>query len=61
VAIVASAGFTSVVSSALTTLTSDTNALFVALDGKVDSGSAATLTTLQATVDAAFAAAGALY
>jgi hypothetical protein len=61
VAVVASAGYTSVVASALTTLTSDTDALFVALEAKVDSGSATTLSGLQTTVDAAFAAAEALY
>jgi len=54
---IATAGFTSTVESALNTLTSDTNALFAAVEAKVDSGDAASLATLQASIDAAFATA----
>jgi hypothetical protein len=51
---VSSAGYTSLVESELGTLQGDADALFAALEAKVDSADAATLVTLQATVDAAF-------
>jgi len=58
---IASAGYTSTVESALGTLTTDTNALFAALEAKVDSADSASLSTLQAEVDAAFATAVATF
>lgn len=58
---IASAGYTSTVESALNTLTSDTNALFAAIEAKVDTDDAASLATLQASVDAAFATAVATF
>ncbi|KAH6698298.1 hydrophobic surface binding protein A [Leptodontidium sp. MPI-SDFR-AT-0119] len=58
---IASAGYTSTVESALKTLTTDTDALFVALEAKVDSADAADLAQLQAEIDAAFATAVATF
>lgn len=52
--VVASAGFTSLVLSNLQELQSDADAFFAALEAKVDSTDAATITSLQATVDSAF-------
>lgn len=52
--VVASAGFTSLVLSNLQELKSDADAFFVALEAKADSADAATITSLQATVDSAF-------
>ena len=54
---IASAGYTSTVESALGTLTTDTDALFAALEAKVDSADSASLVALQAEVDAALATA----
>lgn len=54
---ISSAGYTSTVESALTTLTSETDALFAALEAQVDSADAASLASLQAQIDAAFATA----
>ena len=52
--VISSSGYTSTVLSALKTLSSDTDALFAAIEAKVDSADAASLTPLQAKVDAAF-------
>jgi len=59
--VVSSAGYTSTVSSALTKLTTDTDALFVALKAAVDSEDATSLATLQATIDTAFATASSTF
>jgi Hydrophobic surface binding protein A len=58
---ISSAGYTSTVAGALTTLTTDTNALFAALEAAVDSADSTSLATLQASVDAAFATASAAF
>jgi len=51
---IASAGYTSTVLSALKTIKTDTDDLFVALQAKATTSDAATLTTLQSDVDSAF-------
>lgn len=56
-----SAGYTSTVLSALKTLGTDTDALFAAIEAKVDTTDAASLAMLQAEVDAAFATAVATF
>jgi hypothetical protein len=58
---IASAGYTSTVASALTTLTTDTNALFAALEAALDSADSSSIATLQAEIDAAFATASAAF
>jgi hypothetical protein len=58
---ISSAGYTSTVAGALTTLTTDTNALFAALEAALDSADSASIATLQASIDAAFATASATF
>jgi hypothetical protein len=59
--VISSAGYTSTVASALSTLTTDTNALFAALKAALDSADATSLAALQATIDAAFATASSTF
>ncbi|CZR59639.1 uncharacterized protein PAC_09533 [Phialocephala subalpina] len=59
--VISSAGYTSTVSGALSTLSTDTDALFAAIEAKVDTADAASLATLQAEIDAAFATAVATF
>jgi hypothetical protein len=49
------------VASALKTLTTDTNALFAALEAALDTADSTSLVALQAEVDAAFATASATF
>ncbi|KAE9377739.1 hypothetical protein N431DRAFT_461324 [Stipitochalara longipes BDJ] len=58
---ISSAGYTSTVAEALTTLTTDTNALFAALEAALDAADATSIAALQASVDAAFATASAAF
>ncbi|KAN0108105.1 Hydrophobic surface binding protein A domain containing protein [Hyaloscypha variabilis] len=58
---ISSAGYTSTVASALETLTTDTNALFAALEAALDTADSTSLAALQASVDAAFATASATF
>lgn len=58
---VASAGYTSTVLSNLQELQTDADSFLTALEAKVDSTDAATITSLQSTVDAAFATSEAAY
>jgi hypothetical protein len=53
-AVVASAGYTSLVLTNLQELQSDADAFFAALEAKVDSADATTVTSLQSSVDSAF-------
>ncbi|KAH8669588.1 hydrophobic surface binding protein A-domain-containing protein [Tricladium varicosporioides] len=59
--VVAGAGFTSTVLSALKDLTTATDALFAGLEAKATSTDAATLVTLQSVIDTAFAASQKVY